>query len=79
MTNGNYPNVLSALRKGLKDKQEAYNLAVKLQKKPNGDFCVWVKGPSGCKNSANGVPSNSYVALCLSGKVRGRKIPKPKI
>jgi hypothetical protein len=79
MTNGNYPNVLSGLRSGLKDKQEAYNLAVKLQKKPSGDFCVWVKGATGCKNSANGIPPNKYVALCLSGRVRGRKIPKPKI
>jgi hypothetical protein len=79
MTNGNYPNVLSGLRGGLKDKQEAYNLSVKLQKKPSGDFCVWVKGPTGCKNSANGLPLNEYVALCLSGRVRGRKIPKPKI
>ena len=78
MTNGYYPNVLVGLRGGLKDKQEAYNLAVKLQRKPNGDFCIWTKGPAGCKNSANGVPPNEYVALCLSGKVRGRKIPKPK-
>ena len=78
ISNGYYKNIVDALKKGLKNKQEAYDLAVKLQRKPAGDFCVWVKGPKGCKNSANGVPSNTYLALCLSGKVRGRKIPKPK-
>ena len=78
MTNGNYPNIVAGLKKGLKDKQEAYNLAVSVQGKPDGDFCVWAKGPKGCRESANGLPSDTYVASILAGKVRGRQIPKPK-
>ena len=78
LMNGNYPNLVAALKSGIKDKQQAYNVAVTLQKAPSGDFCVWKLGPTGCKNS-NGVPENSYVAQILgTGKMSGKNIAGSK-
>ena len=78
LMNGNYPNLVAALKSGIKDKQQAYNVAVTLQKAPSGDFCVWKLGPTGCKNS-NGVPENSYVAQTLgTGKMSGKNIAGSK-
>ena len=74
LTNGNYPNLVAALKSGIKTKQDAYNVAVVLQQAPKGDFCVWKNGGIGCKNS-NGVPPNTYIAQILStGKMSGKNI-----
>jgi len=74
LTNGNYPNLVAALKSGIKTKQDAYNVAVTLQQAPKGDFCVWKEGGIGCKNS-NGVPPTTYIAQILStGKMSGKNI-----
>jgi hypothetical protein len=78
LMNGNYPNLVAALKSGIKTKQDAYNVAVVLQQAPKGDFCVWKNGGIGCKNS-NGVPPNTYIAQILStGKMSGKNIAGSK-
>jgi hypothetical protein len=74
ITNNKYNDIISALKSGLKTKQDAYNFAAKSQQSPNGGFCVWVKGETGCKNS-NGIPTTKYVAKILgTGKMSGKNI-----
>lgn len=64
-----YPNILSGLRKGLKNKQEAYELAVRLQTIPCADFNIWTKGTSGCKKVT--LTKDQYVAQILKYTVSG--------
>lgn len=72
ITNGIYPNIVAALKKGLKDKTEAYNLAVSLQKQGK-DLWAWVRGPYSKSSDLPG-----YVAAVLAAsKVSGRGIPVP--
>ena len=74
LMNGNYPSLIAALKAGIKDKQQAYNVAVELQKAPAGDLCVWKQGGVGCK-AAGGVPATTYVAQILgTGKMSGKSI-----
>jgi hypothetical protein len=78
LMNGNYPNLVAALKSGIKTKQDAYNVAVVLQQAPKGDFCVWKNGGIGCKNS-NGVPPTTYIAQILStGTMSGKNIAGSK-
>ena len=72
ITNGIYPNIVAALKKGIKDKTEAYNLAVSLQKQGK-DLWAWVRGPYSKSSDLPG-----YVAAVLAAsRVSGRGIPIP--
>lgn len=72
MTNGIYPNIVAALKKGIKDKTEAYNLAVELQQQGK-DLWAWVRGPYSKSSNLPG-----YVAAVLgASKISGRGIPIP--
>lgn len=74
ITNGLYPNIVSALRKGIKDKTEAYNLAVELQKRGK-DLWIWVNGPNSPKPDKT---KAEYVAAVLAAsRVSGKGISIP--
>ena len=76
LTNGNYPNIVSNLRKGIVNKSAALTLAIQLQKTCK-DLSVWVQGDIGCKTKG-GLSSNAYLAQCLkASKVSGNPIYKP--
>ena len=62
ITNGKYPNLIAALKKGLKDKNEAYNLAVSLQQQGK-DLWGWVNGFNSKSSNLTG-----YVVSILSAK-----------
>jgi hypothetical protein len=72
ITNGIYPNIVAALKKGIKDKNEAYNLAVSLQKQGK-DLWAWVNGPY----SSNGDKVGYVAAVLAASKVSGKGIPIP--
>ena len=72
ITNGKYPNLIAALKKGLKDKNEAYNLAVSLQQQGK-DLWGWVNGFNSKSSNLTG-----YVVSILSAKkISGKGIPIP--
>ena len=76
LTNGNYPNIVSNLRKGIVNKSAALTLAIQLQKTCK-DLSIWVQGDIGCKTKG-GLSSNAYLAQCLkASKVSGNPIYKP--
>jgi len=68
-----YYNILSALRKGIKDQQEALSLAISLQQNKK-DLYNWVLGPNSNKPELTG-----YLVSVLKGKVRDVDIYKPII
>lgn len=72
ITNGIYPNIVAALKKGIKDKNEAYNLAVNLQKQGK-DLWAWVRGPYSKSSDLLGYAA----AVLAASKVSGKGIPIP--
>ena len=72
ITNGIYPNLVAALKRGLKDKTEAYNLAVSLQKQGK-DLWAWVRGPYSKSSDLPGYVAAVLAASRVSGK--GISIP----
>lgn len=64
-----YPNIVSALKNGIKDKQGAYDVAY-VEEQKGGDLHAWKNGPNGAP-----LKPNSYVTKILStGKMSGADI-----